>query len=123
MRIDTLDRKLIKPMTLVRIGLAFVFLATSIGAFFSPAELVEVLERSFISTTLQIPVSVFLLVIGINDAIVALLLFSNRGMRIVSIWAAAWFVGVFAARAAPLEILEELGYFFMALALIRYHWD
>lgn len=109
----------IKPATLIRIGLALVFLANSLIAFFSPSEFIELIEKSFVINLLPVSAAVFVIGIGINDALVAALLLLKPKWRFIPMWAALWLVGVLIVRAAPLEILEESGFLFMALALIK----
>lgn len=58
------------------------------------------------------------LVIGLNDGIVALLLFFGIASRRVGVWAFVWLIGVMIVIATPLDVLEHSGLLFMALALI-----
>ncbi len=102
---------------LIRIGLALVFLANSLIAFFTPSEFVELIEQSFVINFLPVSVETFVVFIGINDAAVALLLFSGVGTWYVAVWASLWLVGVMLVLGEPLEILEEAGFLFMAVAL------
>lgn len=103
---------------LIRIGLALVFLANSLTALLFPSEFAEILENSFLIDILPVSADAFVIGIGISDALVAILLLLNKGMKIVSIWAAIWITGVMIVKGNPLEILEESGFLFMALALI-----
>ncbi len=105
-------------MTIVRVGLGLVFLANSLAAFSAPAEFVELVEKSFVANFLPISITAFVTIVGINDALVATLLFSGIGRKWIAWWASLWLIGVLVVRAAPLEILEESGFLFMALALI-----
>ncbi len=108
----------VKSLTLVRLGLGLVFLANSLIAFFTPAGFIELVEKSFVANFLPINVAAFVVVIGLNDLLVAILLFSGIGGKWVALWASLWLIGVLVVRAAPLEILEESGFLFMALALV-----
>ncbi|QQG38262.1 MAG: hypothetical protein HYS26_01795 [Candidatus Kaiserbacteria bacterium] len=112
----------VPPMTLIRIGLALVFLANSITAFVYPSEFIELIEASFVAGILGlvgVSPALFVVGIGFNDAIVAALLFLNRGRVIASVWASLWLVAVLLVRGEPLEILEESGFLLMALALAQ----
>lgn len=103
----------------MRIGLGLVFLANSLIAFLTPSEFIDLLEKSFIAGFLPISVATFVVIIGINDALVAiLLLFLGIGRKWVALWASLWLIGVLVIIAAPVEILEESGFLFMALALL-----
>ncbi len=102
---------------LIRIGLALAFLANALTAFFAPSEFIELIEKSFFVNLLPVSAGVFVAAIGINDALVALLLFLNIRVRSIAAWAALWIIGVMLVRGAPLDILEESGFLFMALSL------
>lgn len=102
---------------LIRFGLALVFLANSLTAFFAPPEFIELIENSFVANLLPVSVETFVVFIGLNDALVALLLFLGIGTRRMAIWAILWLLGVMVVRGEPLEILEEVGFLFMAIAL------
>ena len=102
---------------LIRIGLAAVFLANSLIAFFAPSEFIELIEKSFLTNLLPVSAYVFVLFIGINDAAVALLLFLGISTSRAAVWATLWLFGVMLVRGEPLEILEETGFLFMAIAL------
>ena len=108
---------------LIRFGLATVFLANSLIAFFMPSEFTELIEKSFLANLLPIGADTFVLFIGINDAAVALLLFFGIGTLYASAWATLWIFGVMLVRGEPLEILEEAGFLFMAIALVMNHKD
>lgn len=110
-------KKFLNYQFLVRIGLALAFLANSLTAFFAPSEFIELIEKSFVGNLLPISTGLFMAIIGVNDLLVAVFLFSNKGVRRVAIWAALWIVGVMIVRGAPLDILEEAGFLFMAFAL------
>lgn len=108
----------IDSMFLVRIGLALVFSANSLIAFFAPSEFIELIEKSFIMNLVPVSAETFIVFIGLNDAAVALLLFFGIGAFPAAVWATLWILGVMAVRGEPLEILEEAGFLFMAIALI-----
>ncbi len=109
---------IIKPITLVRFGLGFVFLANSLSAFLAPDEFIDLISKSSVVNLIPISLAAFVLFIGINDFLVALLLFSGLGGKWIYWWALLWIIGVFIVKAAPLEILEESGFLFMTFALI-----
>ncbi len=102
---------------IIRIGLALVFLANGLTAFFVPQEFKELLEASFVSQILPLPITTFVLVIGINDLLMSGLIVLNRYKKYVFGWAMLWLVGVMIVIAEPLGILEHLGFFSMALVL------
>lgn len=109
-----------KPLTrsnLIRIGLALVFLANALMVFFAPSEFIELIEKSFLVNLLPVSTGTFVIIIGINDALIAAFLFLGAGIRRVAIWASIWIIGVMFVRGAPLEIMEEAGFLFMAIAL------
>jgi hypothetical protein len=109
--------KILRYAFLIRIGLAFVFLANALTAFFAPSEFIEIIGNSFIASILPISAASFAIIIGINDALVAILLFLNVGRKWVHAWAAIWIAGVIIIRGVSLDALEEAGFLFMALAL------
>lgn len=111
-----MKKYLIYP-NIIRIGLALVFLANSLTAFFAPSEFVELIEKSFLVNLLPVSADMLVTFIGINDAIVAFLLFWGLGVSYTAIWATLWLLGAMAIRGEPLEILEEAGFLFMALSL------
>lgn len=105
---------------LIRFGLGTIFLANSLTAFFVPSEFIELINNSFMVNFLPIRPEIFVpLIIGLNDAIVALLFFFGIATRRVGLWAFIWLIGVMIIIASPLGILEHVGFLFMVLALIR----
>ena len=106
-----------KSLYVIRIGLALVFLANSLTAFFAPQEFTELVGASFVSNFLPISVAALVLIIGINDLLVAILVASNKLQKYVLLWAMLWLIGVMVVTGEPLGILEHLGFFSMALAL------
>ena len=111
----------IKTFTLIRIGLALIFLAQSITAFSNPSDFSELLSGSLVSHLLPVSVEHFVFFIGINDGIVALCLLFGFDLGLVTIWAGLWIVGVIITKGtsgAYLEALESLGFLFMAVDLI-----
>lgn len=112
-------KKFLTTDFLLRTGLGIIFLANSLVAFFAPSEFVELIENSFIINFLPVSSDLFVpLVIGLNDGIVALFLFSGMATRRIAMWAFLWLIGVMIVIGEPLDILEHAGLLFMALALI-----
>lgn len=111
-------KKVLTYPFLIRIGLALAFLANALTAFFAPAEFTDLISGSFVANILPVAVKTFVVMIGVNDLIVALLLFFGISVRRTAIWAAIWIIGVMIVRGAPLDILEEFGFLFMAISLI-----
>ncbi len=111
----------IKSLTIIRVGLAFAFMANALPAFIAPQEFAELINSSFISGMLPISVLFFITLIGVNDALIAVLLFSGgRRARIIEWWAAGWLVGVLVIKATGgnyLDSLEEIAFLAMAIAL------
>lgn len=104
---------------LIRLGLGIIFLANSLTAFFTPSESIELINNSFMVNLLPIRPEVFVpLVIGLNDGIVALLLFFDISTRRVAIWAFIWLIGVVTVMGSSLDALEHAGFLLMALALV-----
>ena len=114
-------KKYLTYPNLIRTGLASVFLANSLIAFFAPSEFVELIEKSFVINFLPVSAETFVSFIGINDAMVALLLFFGVGTFYTAVWATIWLSVVMLVRGEPLEILEEIGFLFMAIALAINH--
>lgn len=104
---------------LIRFGLGFIFLANSLAAFFAPSEFIELINNSFVANLLPISPELFVtIIIGLNDGIIALLLFLGISIRRVSTWAFIWLIGVMVVIGSPFDILEHVGLLFMASALI-----
>lgn len=104
-------------MKIIRWGLALVFLANSLTAFFAPQEFKDLLEASFVSHWLPVSIAAFVFMIGINDLLLALLILANKYQKYVLAWAMLWLIGVMIVTQDVLGILEHLGFFSMALAL------
>lgn len=112
----------IKPFTLIRIGLAIVFLANSLAAFLSPGEFIELISGSFLADLLPIAPQQMVIFIGVNDAIVSILLFSGFDLGLVAVWAALWIAGAMTLKGFSLSTLEEAGFLFMAIDLVYVLW-
>lgn len=105
------------PLKIIRIGLALVFLANALTAFFAPQEFKDLVQASFISHLLPISTTTFVWVIGINDLLLTLLILFNKFQKYVLIWAMLWLIGVILLTKEVPAILEHLGFLSMALAL------
>jgi hypothetical protein len=105
----------------IRIGVACVFLANSLTAFIEPSEFQDLVSGSFaagILGALSISVASFVNFIGVNDLVVAILLFIGWRTSGVAKYATAWMVGVILViGAVSLDALEHLGFLAMTLAL------
>lgn len=104
---------------LIRVGLGIIFLANSLAAFFAPIELIELIQSSFVVSFIPIPLDLFVpFVIGINDGIVALLLFAGIATRRVALWAFVWLVGVMVVVIGdPFDAAEHVGLLVITAAL------
>ena len=112
-------RKIQKYSPLIlRFGLAAVFLANAYVAWFAPDEFKEILEHSFLSGILP-GTAVLLNLIGLSDALVAVLLILGKWPRIVTAYAAAWIAGVVIVSqpSGISDALEHVGFFAIALYL------
>ncbi|MFI5205832.1 MAG: hypothetical protein ACHQVK_02735, partial [Candidatus Paceibacterales bacterium] len=108
------------PFTILRLGLGLVFLANAWVAWFSPQEFQELITGSVILNHLPaISVSVMTIIIGINDSLLALIFLFNfkPAMKNALAWAMIWLIAVMLVILEPVDILEHLGFFSIALAL------
>lgn len=99
-------------------GLISVFLADGLRAFLDPQSFIDLLNTSFVTQILPISTSVFLLLIGVNNLVMAVLMALNRYPKYVFGWATVWMVLVLIVIAEPLSVLERLGFFAMSLTLL-----
>ncbi len=106
------------PFLIIRIGLALVFLANGLGAFFSGEEVQGLISGSFVSHIIPLSAATLVLIVGIHDILMCVLILATRKyQRYLFGWAMIWIVIVMAVIAEPLDIVEHLGFFAMALAL------
>ncbi|MES2315819.1 MAG: hypothetical protein V4486_03775 [Patescibacteria group bacterium] len=111
-------KKLLSRGFVLRFGLACAFLASSIMAFTAPEEFSDLVSGSFLAKILPVSVAAFVMFIGINDLVVALLLFVGWKTSKVAIWASIWLVGVILVIGViSLDALEHLAFLAIALAL------
>lgn len=111
-------KKLLAFPFIIRIGLALVFLANSLIAFLEPSEFQELISGSFVVNLLPVSIATFVSFIGINDLIVAVLLFIGWRASSVAVYATLWLIGVILTIGVfSLDALEHLGLLAMAIAL------
>lgn len=111
-------KKILTFPFLIRIGLACVFLANSLTAFFEPSEFHELISGSFVAGLLPVSVATFVIFVGINDLTVAALLFFGWRTRRVATYATLWMLGVMTVIGIfSLDGLEHLGFLAMTVAL------
>lgn len=104
--------------SLIRVGLACVFLANSLMAFLAPGEFQDLVSNSFLANILPIRAATFVTFIGFNDLAVAVLLFLGWRTSRVAAYATAWMVGVIGVIGVfSIDALEHLGFLSMAMAL------
>ena len=78
----------------------------------------EIISGSFLAKILPVSLGAFVMFIGVNDAVVALLLLINWKVSKVAIWASVWIVGVILVLGVlSLDALEHVAFLCMALAL------
>ena len=104
-------------VTILRIGLAAVFLANGLTAFLEPQEFADLLSGSFISQIIPLQVATMVLLVGIHDTLMCILMLGNVARKYVFGWACLWLIGVMVIIGEPLDILEHLGFFVVALVL------
>jgi len=106
------------PFFVLRIGLALVFLANGLGAFFHGEDMQGLISGSSLSHILPISVATLVIFVGIHDTLMfLLLLFWRKYEKYLFAWAMIWLVIVMFVIGEPLDIIEHLGFFAMALAL------
>ncbi|MFM2331152.1 MAG: hypothetical protein RLZZ26_659 [Candidatus Parcubacteria bacterium] len=114
-------KKLFTFPVIVRFGLACVFLANSLTAFFSPSEFSDLISGSFVAgilSSIGLSVSAFITFVGCNDLTVSLLLLSGWKTSRVATYATAWITTVVIVIGVnTLDALEHLGFISMALSL------
>ncbi len=111
-------RRFLTFLSLIRIGLACVFLANSLTAFFNPGEFQDLVSSSFVAGLLPVSVASFVTFIGFNDLTVAILLLLGWRTSYVAVYATAWLAGVIVVIGAfSLDALEHLGFLSMSIAL------
>ena len=109
-------------LLLLRFGLAFAFLANSLVGFFNPSDFKEIVERSFFHGVLDLIPS-FIILIGVNDLVLSVLLFTHLVPKVIYKWATAWLVVVIVVIATSggwgiVDGMEHLGFVSIALVLM-----
>ncbi|MBI4088837.1 hypothetical protein HY415_01950 [Candidatus Kaiserbacteria bacterium] len=105
-------------MLFFRLGLASFFLANSLIAWFSPSEFIELLGNSPLASAIAAP-EFWIPVIGVNDALLFLLILSGRWQKVIAVWSGLWMVAViYVAGFGTIEFIEHLGLLF----LIAYYY-
>lgn len=115
-------KKFLTFPTVIRVGLACVFLANSLAAFLIPGDFQDLVSGSFVAGLLPISVAAFVTCVGFNDLIVALLLLSGWRTSRVATYAALWITGVsfvigLSSIDRSLDVLEHLAFIAMAVSL------
>lgn len=111
--------KTLKPYKswLFRIGLSSFFLANSITAWFASDAFRELLDQNKLTSAVGHP-DLLLKFIGINDALLFLLILSGRFRKLATIWGSIWLIGViYVSGLWNPEFIEHLG----ILALLLYY--
>ncbi len=104
---------------LFRLGLSSFFLINSLTAWFSPAEFIDLLQvNSFTSIVVSPQLLVYF--IGINDALLFLLILSGRWRKEIAIWAGLWIIVVIyiAISEGTMEFIGHIG----ILSFILYYY-
>lgn len=110
-----------RSVLIIRFGLAAFFLANAYSAWFAPDELIGLIGGSFLGNIFSEDfISLFAKLIGVSDGLVALLLLFGFKIKIVSLYAAAWILGVILVTLTqgPADILEHLGILSVAIYLL-----
>ena len=104
---------------LFRVGLSSFFLLGSQAAWFSPGEFLELLEGNLLASAIATP-QFWVYVIGVNDALLFLLILSGRWRKGVAVWAALWMIAVIYITIfeGAMEFIEHIG----ILSLIAYYY-
>ncbi len=108
-------------VTILRTGLALVFLANALVAWFSPQEFADLIGGSFIVNIFPaIPVSALVTLVLINDSLLALIFLFNfkKIMKYALAWASIWIILVILVIWQPMDALEHLG--FLAISVVLF---
>ncbi|MDE2399935.1 MAG: hypothetical protein KGL67_02935 [Patescibacteria group bacterium] len=106
---------------ILRLGLGLVFLSQALMSWFYPQEFKDLIGSSFMFSFFHaIPSSVFLLLIFINDSLLALIILFNyqKLIKAALLWASIYLVLVMLVIWQPIDILEHFG--FLSLAVVLY---
>ncbi len=112
-------KKYLSISFLLRFGLACAFLANSLTAFLSPDDFKEIISGSFLAKILPVSLGAFVVFVGVNDLIVALLLLIKWKVSKVAIWASIWIIGViFVLGIGSIDAMEHVAFLCLALTLV-----
>ncbi len=113
----------LKPSSLdflFRFGLSIVFLLNSLTAWFLPSEFLELLKNNPFASAIANP-QFWIYIIGINDAILFLLILSGRWRRTIAIWAALWMIAVIYVTISE-GVIEFIGHIGVLSFIIYYYF-
>ncbi len=114
----TIKIKQLNYNLLFRIGLSFIFLANSLTAWFSPSEFKELIANNYLTSRLASP-NLLISFIGINDALLFLLIAFGKWRKFIVMWAALWLLAViYVTGIRTPDFIEHLG----VLLLISYYF-
>ncbi len=93
-----------------RIGLSSFFLINSLTAWLAPDEFLELLGMNSLASAIADP-QFWVYVIGINDAILFLLILSGYWRKKIAIWAGLWVIAVMYVTISEgtMEFIEHIG--------------
>lgn len=110
------DLKSYKPW-LFRIGLSSFFLVNSVIAWTASNEFKDLLSSNRLTSIIGHP-DLLLKLIGINDALLFLLILSGKFRKLAVVWGIAWLVAViYVTGFWSTDFIEHLG----VLALLTYY--
>lgn len=102
---------------LFRIGLSSFFLANSVTAWVASDEFRELIDQNKLTSAIGHP-DLLLKLIGINDALLFLLIVSGKFRKLAVAWGVAWLIAViYVSGFWNPEFIEHLG----VLALLIYY--
>ncbi len=104
---------------LFRLGLSSFFIINSLTAWFFPSEFLELLGTNTLASTIASP-QFWVYVIGVNDAVLFLLILSGYWRKNIAIWAGLWIIAVIYITMSEgiLELIEHIG----VLSFIIYYY-
>ncbi len=74
--------------------MGLIFIANSYTAFFAPDEFTELVKNSFLTSVVPFSAETIVKLIGVSDGLVGILLILGLFRKYVSVYAAAWIIGV-----------------------------
>lgn len=111
--------KISVPDSFFRLGLSSIFLVNSLTAWFSPDKFLELLKNNLLASAIANS-QFWVYVIGINDALLFLLILSGRWRKTIAIWAVFWMFAVIyiTISGGTIEFIEHIG----VLSFIIYYY-